>query len=135
MRKLDSTVQQRVSTNHILSLLRRLRLDWLLQHFPPRLVRSIYVFVNGFITIAVLALLALLSRTHLCFLLSDQQLIYYSFLPSAKPQVREILFSATPSGLSVGMRHLFSQGPERNPSGPIKEYSGHESWQRLFRFR
>lgn len=53
--------------DHILSLLRRLRLDWLLRHFPPRLVRAVYVFVNGFITIAVLALLALVSRNPFVF--------------------------------------------------------------------
>ncbi|MGB6823682.1 MAG: HPP family protein, partial [Candidatus Acidiferrales bacterium] len=48
-------------------MLRRLRLDWLLRHFPPRLVRAAYVFVNGFITIAVLALLALVSRNPFVF--------------------------------------------------------------------
>ncbi|HJT70585.1 MAG TPA: HPP family protein, partial [Terriglobales bacterium] len=48
-------------------MLRRLRLVWLLEHFPPRLVRSAYVFVNGFITIAVLALLALVSRNPFVF--------------------------------------------------------------------
>ena len=49
------------------SLLRRLRLDWLLHHFPPRLVRSLYVFVNGFVTIGVLAVLALVSRNPFVF--------------------------------------------------------------------
>ena len=53
--------------DHILSLLRRLRLDWLLHHFPPRLVRSLYVFVNGFVTIGLLALLALVSRNPFVF--------------------------------------------------------------------
>ena len=67
MPKLDSPAHAHAGTDHILSLLRRLRLDWLLQHFPPRLVRSIYVFVNGFITIAVLALLALVSRNPFVF--------------------------------------------------------------------
>src|SRR5579872_2290469 len=62
MRKLDSIAQERAGPDRFLSLLRRLRLDWLLHHFPPRLVRSLYVFVNGFITIGLLALLALVSR-------------------------------------------------------------------------
>lgn len=61
MRKLGSSAPQHAGADHILSLLRRLRLDWLLHHFPPRLVRSVYVFVNGFITIGILALLALVS--------------------------------------------------------------------------
>ena len=67
MRKLDSFAQEHAGPDHILSLLRRLRLDWLLHHFPPRLVRSLYVFVNGFVTIGVLALLALVSRNPFVF--------------------------------------------------------------------
>jgi len=67
MRKLDSSGQGHAGADHILSLLRRVRLDWLLHHFPPRLVRSLYVFVNGFITIGVLALLALLSHNPFVF--------------------------------------------------------------------
>jgi CBS domain-containing membrane protein len=67
MRKPDSTGQQHAGPDHILSLFRRLRLDWLLDHFPPRIVRSVYVFVNGFITIGLLALLALLSRNPFVF--------------------------------------------------------------------
>jgi len=67
MRKLDWFAQEQAGADHILSLLRRLRLDWLLHHFPPRLVRSVYVFVNGFITIGLLALLALVSRNPFVF--------------------------------------------------------------------
>jgi CBS domain-containing membrane protein len=59
--------KDRATADHILSLLRRLRLDWLLEHFPPRLVRSIYMFVNGFVTIGLLALLALLTRNPFVF--------------------------------------------------------------------
>ena len=67
MRKLGSSAQQHAGSDHVVSLLRRVRLDWLLNHFPPRLVHSVYVFVNGFITIGVLALLALVSRNPFVF--------------------------------------------------------------------
>lgn len=67
MEKIDSGAQQHAVSDHVLSLLRRLRLDWLLDHFPPRLVRTAYVFVNGFVTIALLALLALLTRNPFVF--------------------------------------------------------------------
>ena len=63
----ESAAPQHSTADHILRLMQRLRLDWLLQHFPPRLVRSVYVFVNGFITIGLLALLALLSRNPFVF--------------------------------------------------------------------
>lgn len=61
------SVPRPTGPDHILSLLRRLRLDWLLHRFPPRLVHSAYVFVNSFVTIGVLALLALLSRNPFVF--------------------------------------------------------------------
>ena len=67
MRKLDSSAQEQSGADHVVSLLRRARLDWLLHHFPPPLVQSVYVFVNGFITIGVLALLALVSRNPFVF--------------------------------------------------------------------
>lgn len=63
----DSRPQNHGDADHIFSFFRRLRLDWLLLHFPPRLVRSAYVFVNGFVTIALLALLALVSRNPFVF--------------------------------------------------------------------
>jgi CBS domain-containing membrane protein len=67
MRTADAGGDERRGPDHIFSLLKRLRLDWLLHHFPPRLVRSVYVFVNGFVTIALLALVALVSRNPFVF--------------------------------------------------------------------
>ena len=46
-----------VGFEHVTVLLSRLRLRWLLRHFPARLVWSAYVGVNGFVTIALLALI------------------------------------------------------------------------------
>ena len=63
----DFFAQGHAGADHIFSFFRKFRLDWLLLHFPPRLVRSVYVFVNGFITIGVLALLALVSRNPFVF--------------------------------------------------------------------
>jgi len=67
MERPDSNGAQHSGLDHVFSLLQRLRLDWLFHHFPPRLVRSAYVFVNGFITIGLLALLALVSRNPFVF--------------------------------------------------------------------
>src|SRR5215470_15144868 len=67
MRNSDSFDQEHAGVDHIFSFFRKLRLDWLLQHFPPRLVRAVYVFVNGFITIGLLALLALVSGNPFVF--------------------------------------------------------------------
>ena len=67
MQNRGSFAQEHAGVDHIVSFFRKLRLDWLLRHFPPRLVRSVYVFVNGFVTIGVLALLALVSRNPFVF--------------------------------------------------------------------
>jgi len=63
----DSDPQPHAVSDPVLSLFRRLRLHWLLEHFPARLVRSAYVFINGFVTIALLALLALVSGNPFVF--------------------------------------------------------------------
>ncbi len=70
--------------DHIVSLLKRLRLDWLLDHFPPRLVRSVYVFVNGFVTIALLALLAFVSHNPFVFPSLGPTAFLLFFSPLAK---------------------------------------------------
>ena len=53
--------------DHVLTLLGRLRLDWLLRHFPPKLVQATYVFVNGFVTIGLLAVLAFITGNPFVF--------------------------------------------------------------------
>jgi len=52
---------------HVGVMLTHLRMEWLLQHFPPRLVWAVYVCVNGFITIGILGLLALLTGSPFVF--------------------------------------------------------------------
>lgn len=85
MRSVDPVGQPHGGSDHILALLRRLRLDWLLHHFPPRLVRSFYVLVNGFVTIALLALLALVSHNPFVFpsLGPTAYLLFFSPLANA----------------------------------------------------
>jgi CBS domain-containing membrane protein len=52
---------------HVAVLLGRLKLAWLLRHFPPRLVWALYVLVNGFLTISLLALLAVATDSPFVF--------------------------------------------------------------------
>ena len=56
-----------VGFEHVAVLLGRLKLAWLLRRFPPRLVWALYVFVNGFLTIALLALLAVVTGSPFVF--------------------------------------------------------------------
>ena len=52
---------------HVAALLAHLRMTWLLKHLPPQLVWSVYVGVNGFATIGLLGLLALLTGSPFVF--------------------------------------------------------------------
>ena len=55
------------SFEHVGVLLEHLRLKWLLQHFSTRLVWAAYVCINCFITIGMLALLALITGSPFVF--------------------------------------------------------------------
>lgn len=48
-------------------LMSRLRLSWLLHHFPERIVWAGFLFVNAFVAIAFLAGVAMLTRTPFVF--------------------------------------------------------------------
>jgi CBS domain-containing membrane protein len=52
---------------HVAMLVSHLRLAWLLKHLPTRLVWAVYVGVNGFVTIGLLALLALVTGSPFVF--------------------------------------------------------------------
>jgi CBS-domain-containing membrane protein len=117
MRKPASIPSERVGTDHILSLLRRLRLNWLLQRFPEKLVRSVYVFVNGFITIAVLALLALVTRNPFVFpsLGPTAYLLFFSPLGKTSSPRNTILGHAI--GLACGYAAFVLTGAGALPFG------------------
>ena len=117
MRKPDFTAQKQAGTDHIVSLFRRLRLNWLLQHFPERLVRSIYVFVNGFITIAVLALLALVSGNPFVFpsLGPTAYLLFFSPLGKSSSPRNTIIGHAI--GLACGYAAFVLTGAGALPFG------------------
>lgn len=71
-------------------ILGRLRMDWLLTHFPPRLVWSAFMLVNGFISIALMSLAALGLKTSFIF-------------PSLGPTA--FLFFFNPEAPSASPRH------------------------------
>lgn len=85
--------REHAGVDHVLPLLQHLRLDWLLRHFPPRLVRSLYVFVNGFFTIGILALLAFVTGNPFVFpsLGPTAYLLFFSPLAKASSPRNTIL--------------------------------------------
>ena len=71
-------------------LVGRLRMNWLLARFPPRPVWAVFMFVNGFLSIAIMSLAALATGTSLVF-------------PSLGPTA--FLFFFNPEAPSASPRH------------------------------
>lgn len=87
---------------HVAVLLTHLRLAWLLKHLPPRLVWAVYVGINGFVTIGLLALLAVVTGNPFVFpsLGPTAYLFFFSPLAEASSPRNTILGHAT--GLICG---------------------------------
>jgi CBS-domain-containing membrane protein len=69
---------------HVSVLLSHMRLEWLLHHFAPRLVWAVYVCINGFVTIGLLALLALLTGSPFVFPSLGPTAYLFFFTPLAE---------------------------------------------------
>ena len=105
------------STDHVRPLLERLRLKWLLRRFPSRMVLSLYVFVNSFVTIGALALLALVSSNPFVFpsLGPTAYLLFFSPLSKASSPRNTILGHAI--GLTCGYLAFVVTGAGALPFG------------------
>lgn len=103
--------------DHVLTLVRKFRLDWLLRHFPQRLVRAIYVFINGFVTIGLLALLAFITGNPFVFpsLGPTAYLLFFSPLADASSPRNTILGHAI--GLVCGYLAFVFTGAGTVPFG------------------
>lgn len=64
-------------------LLARLRLTRLLQHFPERPVWAVFMFINGFLTIAILAVVAMISHVPFVFPSLGPTAFLFFFTPLA----------------------------------------------------
>lgn len=82
--------EEHQAAQHVEEFLRHIRLHWLVRHLPPRIVWSSYVFINSFLTIAILSLLAGITGSPFVF-------------PSLGPTA--YLFFFAPLGQSSSPRH------------------------------
>jgi CBS-domain-containing membrane protein len=102
---------------HVGVLLGHLKLEWLLHRFPPRLVWSLYVLINGFITIALLAILALFTKSPFVFpsLGPTAYLLFFSPLAETSSPRNTILGHAI--GLICGYAAFSLTGASHLPFG------------------
>jgi|SRR5262245_112568 len=97
-------------------LMERLRLAYLLRYFPPRLVWAGFMFVNGFLTIATLAAVAMLSREPALFPSLGPTAFLQFFQPrSAASSPRNTLYGHA-IGLACGYASLWLVGLRHAPS-------------------
>jgi CBS-domain-containing membrane protein len=97
-------------------LIRRLKLDGLLRRFPARLVWAVFTFVNGFITIAILTALAMVSRTPFIFPSLGPTAFMFFFNPTAPAaRPRNALYGHA-LGILCGYGALWITGLQHAPS-------------------
>ncbi len=113
---------------HIAVLLGRLRLAWLLDHFPPRVVWALNIFINGFLTIALLALLAVVTGSPFVFpsLGPTAYLLFIAPLQQNSSPRNTILGHAL--GLACAMVPTSSQAPPAYLTACIPASTGPESY-------
>jgi hypothetical protein len=71
-------------SGHVHALVERLRLMGLMNRFPPRLVWSAYLLLNGFITIALLSIVAMFTNNPFVFPSLGPTAYLYFFSPLAR---------------------------------------------------
>lgn len=105
-------------------LLLRLRLDRLLHRFPARPVWAGFMFVNGLVTIGLLALLAMVTRTPLVFpSLGPSAYLFFVAPRSPAASPRNALLGHA-LGLLCGYAALRLTGLEAAPSAMLEGVTG-----------
>jgi CBS-domain-containing membrane protein len=108
-------------------LMERLRLARWLCRFPPRLVWAAFVFVNGFIAVAILAGLAAVSHTPFVFPSVGPTAFLLYFMPLAPTASPRNTLCGHALGIACGYAALCMVGLEHAPSAVLEEIH----WRRV----
>jgi CBS domain-containing membrane protein len=112
---------------HVAQLLERLRLSWLLGHLPRNLVWAFYVFLNGFVTIAVLAFVAALADSPFVFPSLGPTAFLFFFNPLAEASSPRNTLCGHMIGLACGYAAYAVTGMH----GFSQSAHGHLYWPRI----
>jgi CBS-domain-containing membrane protein len=105
-------------------LMERLRLARWLRRFPPRLVWAAFVFINGFIAVAILAGLAVVSHTPFVFPSVGPTAFLLYFMPLAPTASPRNTLCGHALGIGCGYAALCLVGLEHAPSAVLEEIHG-----------
>lgn len=108
-------------------LVERLRLARWLRRFPPRLVWAAFVFVNGFVAVGLLAVLALLTRVPLVFPSVGPTAFLLYFMPTAPTASPRNALCGHAVGIACGYAALWLTGLQDAPSAVLEEIH----WRRV----
>jgi CBS-domain-containing membrane protein len=97
-------------------LLRRIRLSWLLRHFPPRPVWAGFVCVNCFIAIALMSAVAMISHSPFVFPSLGPTAYLFFFTPRAPAASPKHAICGHLIGLICGWLSLWLTGLENSRS-------------------
>lgn len=97
-------------------LSRRLRLTWLLRHFPPRPVWAGFVLFNSFITVAMLSIVAMVSRSPFVFPSLGPTAYLLFFNPRTPASSPKHTICGHLIGLVFGYAALWACGLQHAPS-------------------
>jgi CBS-domain-containing membrane protein len=100
-------------------LVERLRLKWLLGRFPERPVWAAFMFVNGFITIAILAGVAMASRTPFVFPSLGPTAFLFFFTPTSPTASPRHTLLGHAIGIACGYGALVVTGLEHAPPAMV----------------
>jgi CBS-domain-containing membrane protein len=112
---------------HVYNFVERLRLNWLLAHRPPRAVWASYVFLNSFVTIGLLALVAVLTDNPFVFPSLGPTAYLFFFSPLAEASAPRNAICGHAIGLACGFFAYYVTGMHAFPQGAI----GHVYWPRI----
>lgn len=108
-------------------LIERLALARWLRRYSSRPVWAVFVFVNGFTTVGILAGLALISHTPLVFPSVGPTAFLLYFMPSARTASPRNTLCGHAIGIACGYASLCLFGLERAPSAILEEIH----WRRV----
>ncbi len=108
-------------------VLERLRLARWLHRFPPRLVRAVFVFINGFIAVGILAALAAVFHTPLVFPSVGPTAFLLYFMPLAPAASPRNTLCGHAIGIACGYAALWLTGLEHAPSAILEDIN----WPRV----
>lgn len=112
---------------HVFHLLERLRLKWLLKHLPPPVMWAVYVSLNSFITVGLLTVLALVTRSPFVFPSLGPTAYLFFFTPLGESSSPRNAVIGHAIGLACGFGAYWATGMHPFPQG----FHGEVYWPRI----